>query len=258
MHQPIVTRFSLLQYHYCLGGAGKTETPLPQMLHFSDGTPEAQPAAGCQAEQLQASGSNPQFASGLEAHQELSCAKCRDVVSVRALKACTTAALAVQPAGLTPPKSATQGPEPAATATTAASHAANSSVVVPAAAEANAQPTAQTEADADARAEPALQSARAESAGAELPAGSQPGPVQGSNCCKRRRKKSRRVPDGCNGMPGILHNEPADAQLGPVHRTVSSKRREKEKRRLAGAFSSMLGIMLASLLMSLLMMFLSL
>ena len=272
---------------------------LPKLLDSDHDTPEAQPAADCQVDKQQAVGSKAQLTSGLpsdlyaiqhhhvsqaaEAHQDPLCARGRDLCSVRALKACNTTPLAAQPAGLTTAKSAATRQNPcdaATTATPTASHAAISSVVVPAPARATARPAYQTQADADAKAmgakpasthlttavdsatrmfsmsdvdanatKSALQpagaaSAAAESAGADSPAGSQPSPMQRPNSCKRRRVK-RRLPGGCNVMPGILPNQPAGTQPGSVQRTVSSRRREKEKQRLAGAFSSMLGIMQA-------------
>ena len=253
------------------------------MLNFNNVAPKAQLAAARRANEKQAIGSNAHSTSGLppnlcalqrqhvsqaaEAHQELSCARCRDLPSVRALKACNTARPAAQPAALTAAKSVAtrQHLEPAATATVA-SHAANPSAIVPAAAEATTQPAAKTNARAmvamlasthltpasgpAARmvntsdvvaSKPAHHSVRAESAGAESPGGSRPGPLQRSNSRKKRRKTS--LLGACNDVPNNLQDQPNSTQPGPVERTVSSKRREKEKRRLAGAFSSILGIM---------------
>ena len=241
---------------------------------------------------MQAAGSKLQITSGLhpnlyaiqrhqvfqaaEAQQEPSCARCRDLRYVRALKACSTACntapLATQPAGLTAAKSGmtTQKPaEPAATAT--ASHAANSGAVIPAPAQASVQPASQTESDTDAQAlgakpasthltptadpaarmgsmsdcnatQAALQSA--ESAGAGSAGGCQVGrcPLHTSNSS---RKRKRRLSGACNAVPAILQDQPAGPQPNPLQRTVSSKRREKEKRRLAGTFSSVLCIMQA-------------
>lgn len=288
-HQPAVNLFHLVAVaaylHRCPDCAGHKQ-PLLNMLNFNNVAPEAQLAAARQANEKQAIGSNAHSTSGLppnlcvvqrqhvsqaaEAHQELSCARCRDLPSVRALKACNTAPPAAQPAALTAAKSVatSQHLEPAATATAAASHAAKPSAIVPAATEATTQPAAKTDARAmvampasthltpasgpAARmvitsdvvaSKPAHQSVGAESAGAESPGGSQPGPLQRSNSRKKRRKTS--LLGGCNDVADNLQDQPNDTQPGPVERTVSSKRREKEKRRLAGAFSSTLGIMRA-------------
>lgn len=156
-----------------------------------------------------------------EAHQDPFRARGRDLRSVRALKTCNIVRLAAQPAYLTTAMyvATTQNPaEPATIATAIASHAALSSVVVPTAGEAPAQRPSQTEADAGVRAmgakpasilltptadlaarmeslsdvdatKPAPQSAGAGSAGAESPPGSQSGPMQRSNGCKRRREE---------------------------------------------------------------------
>lgn len=167
-----------------------------------------------------------------QAPQELSCARCRDLPSVRMLKAGKRAPLAAQPAGLTATATAQNPPRPAATAKATASQSANSGDLGQA-----EEPTAQlalhTEAGAAARTldaqpgstcpiptdtagrvisisavdvRPGLQSVAADSPAAVL---------QGASC-------------------QVEANQADGSQPKPGPRTASSKRREKEKRRLAG------------------------
>lgn len=238
------------------------------MVCSSDGTPEAQPAAaaaaGGQTGEQQALG-QPQITPGLpqhlyavqqpddpeaaHAHQELSCARCRDLPSVRKLKAEKVAPLAAQPPGMTATATAQNLPEPAAPATAAASQSANSGELGPAAAEPTAQLALHTEAGANANAvsaepssthpsptntagrvvsitavdaRPGLQSPAAESPATDSPAADSPAAV----------------------FLGTSHQAEANqadrSQPKPGPRTASSKRREKEKRRLAGSFNPIL------------------
>lgn len=211
--------------------------------------PEVQPAAG--GEQ-QAPGIQPQCMSGLpqllytvqqpydpqaaEVPQELSCARCRDLPSVRMLKADKVAPLA---AGLTATATAQNPSEPAATATAAASQPANSGDLGSAA----AQPTAQLALHMQPGANAKTVSA-------------QPGSTHPSPTHTAGRVVSITAIDARPGLQTAAADSPAAVLLGASHqvkadqaggsqlkpgpRTASSKRREKEKRRLAGDSNSIL------------------
>ena len=231
------------------------------MFYCNSGTPEAQPATGGEADNKQAVGSKPQLTSGLhpnlfavqqhsvsqaaDTHQEPSCARCRDLRYVCALKAsntaCDTAPLATQPAGLTAAKSAatTQNPaESAATATATASHAANSGDVIPAAAEASAQPASQTEADADAQAMGAKLSSTHCSPTADTAARM----VRMSNR-DATKPALQSAGAGSAGAESAGADSPAGSQPGLVKMSNRCRRKRKRKRRLSGGYNGVPGIL---------------
>ena len=214
--------------------------------------PEAQPAAG--GEQ-QAFGIQPQCMSGLPPHlhavqrpydpqaaevpQELSCARCRDLPSVRMLKADKVAPLAAQPPDLTATATAQNPSEPAATATATASQSANSGDLGSAAAQPTAQLALHLEAGANAKT-----------------VNAQPGSTHLGATETAGRVVSITAVDARPGLRSAAADSPAAVLLGasrqvkadqaggsqpkPGPRTASSKRREKEKRRLAGDSNSIL------------------
>lgn len=219
------------------------------MGYSHDGMPEAQQQQAGQTGEQEALGIQPQFLSGLrvfqrpydpqaaQAPQELSCARCRDLPSVRMLKAGKRAPLAALPAGLTATATAHNPSEPAANAAATASPSANSGDLGPAAVEPASQLALHMEADAKT-------------------VGAQPGNAHPIPTNTAGRVESISVVDAMPELQSaaadlaaavlpwascqVNANQADGPQPKAVPRTASSKRREKEKRRLAGDFNCIL------------------